>query len=56
MAKETSSSKDDRIKWQAEDIVRRSLENTPGYKKTIRQAMKDIRAAEKQAKKTLKGK
>jgi hypothetical protein len=48
--------KEDPLRWKAEDLVRSSLENTPAYKKAVRQAMKEMKTTQRNVKKTLRGK
>ena len=48
--------KDEMLKWQAEDIVRQSVQNTPSFKKAVRQTMKELKKIQSSAIKTLKKK
>lgn len=58
MAKSLSApkmpSKDDQLRWKAEDIVRESLVNSPAYKAAVRETMKQLRTVQKDAAARLK--
>jgi len=44
------------LKWRAEEVVRTAVENTPQYKKAVRQAMGELKKAQKAAQKTMRRK
>ena len=48
--------KNEELKWQAEDIVRKAIEGTPGYKKAVRQTITELRQVQKVAAKTIRHK
>ena len=54
--KEMGPTKEQQLKWQAEDVVRQAMVNTPSFKKAVRQTMKDLKVTQKNAVKNLKGK
>ena len=57
MAKmDTGPSKEQQLRWQAEDIVRQSIQNTPSYKKAVNATVKQLKTVQKQATKIIKGK
>ena len=58
MAKTKSSapkqpSKQEQMKWRAEDIVRQSIMSTPAFKKAVRQTMTELKKIDKEARKTI---
>jgi len=56
MARDMRPTKQEMLKWQAEDVVRQAMMNTPSFKKAVRQTMKDLKVTQKNAVKNLKGK
>lgn len=46
----------ERRRWQAEEIVNRSLQQTPAYKKVVVATAKKLQAAENSARLKLRGK
>lgn len=50
MANGTSKAdKADMLHYRAEDVVREAMKNTPAYKAAIKQAVRDLKVAEKNA-------
>ena len=54
MAKPKEATEVERLKWSAEDLVRRSLEDTPAFKKAVKQTMKELKQVQKSARKQLR--
>lgn len=52
----TKANKAEQLKWQAEDIVKQSIQNTPSYKKAVRETIKQLKTVQKQAAKIIKSK
>ncbi|MFQ5915774.1 MAG: hypothetical protein ACE5JS_21585 [Nitrospinota bacterium] len=44
---------EDRRRWQAEQIVRDSMEKAPGYRKQVNKVMRELKRIEKSAAKNL---
>jgi len=40
-------SKTEELRWRAEDIVRSAMKESPAYKAAVKQAMAELRSAEK---------
>lgn len=56
MARDMGPSKAEQLRWQAEDIVRQSIKNTPAYNKAVRETVKQLKTVQKQAAKIIKNK
>ena len=54
MAKVDKPNKNQQLRWQAEDIVRQAVSNTPSFKKAVNATMKEIKSVQKQATKIVK--
>lgn len=54
MPSSVKADKAEQLKWRAEDIVRDAMKNTPAYKAAIKQAVRDLKAAEKSAARNFK--
>jgi len=42
------------IEWQAESVVRHAVENTPQFKKAVKQTMTELKKVQKTAQKTVR--
>ena len=56
MAKLNGPSKNEQLKWQAEDVVRQSISSTPAYKKAVRETMKQLKSVQKNASNIIRNK
>ena len=56
MAKETGPTADERLQWQAEDIVREAIKKSPTFKKAVRQVKGELKQTHKRIAKKMGGK
>ncbi|KKN25859.1 hypothetical protein LCGC14_0880460 [marine sediment metagenome] len=54
MAKSEKATKAEELKWQAESLVRKSIEGTPAFKKAVKQTVKELKSVQVRVRKQLK--
>jgi len=55
MARVSKLSKAEQLRWQAEDVVREAIKNTPSYEKAVRQTIRHLKETQNIARNTLRG-
>ena len=48
--------KKEMLKWQAEDVVRQAMQNSPEFKQAVQQTMKELGQVQKNASNIISGK
>jgi len=49
-------SKKEMLRWQAEDVVKQAMLNSPEFKQAVQQTMKELESVQKNAARTIRGK
>lgn len=56
MARASKPTAEDRLRWDAESLVNEAVKKTPAYRKAVNQAKTELRQAQRNVAKTIKGK
>ena len=56
MVIEKGITKKEMLKWQAEDVVRQAMQNSPEFKQAVQQTMKELGQVQKNASNIISGK